>query len=84
MLMLEAMLMAALGAALGVALLYAGLLIARPFVDAAYGLYLTMSGLTPRDGVFLMALIVAAALVSLLPALRAYRLSLADGMTVRN
>lgn len=84
LLMLEAVLMAALGAALGILLLYLGLWIGRPYVDSAFGLYLPIDPPSPREGGVILAVILAGALTSVLPALRAYRLSLADGMTVRN
>lgn len=82
LLMLEAVLMAAAGAVLGIVLLYAALLVARPYVDAAFGLYLPVEAPSVREGLVVGAVVAAAALTSLLPALRAYRLSLADGMTV--
>ncbi|WP_370049914.1 MULTISPECIES: ABC transporter permease [Salipiger] len=83
LLVLEAVLMAALGAVLGMALLYAALGVSRPLIDAAFGLWLPLDppGLTELWG--LLGVVGAAALASLLPALRAYRLSLADGMMVR-
>jgi putative ABC transport system permease protein len=84
LLMLEAVLMAAIAALLGIALLYAGLWIMRPYVDAAFGLYLPLEPLSSREGLVVVAVIVAAAATSIFPALRAYRLSLSDGMTVRN
>lgn len=83
LLVLEAMLMAAAGAALGMALLYGGLAALRPYVDAAFGIWLPIGWPTGREALVLAIVIVAAALASLLPALRAYRLSLADGMMVR-
>jgi putative ABC transport system permease protein len=83
LLVLEAVLMAAIGAALGLALLYAALALARPWVDAAFGLWLPIDPPSAREAWTLAAVVGAAALASLLPALRAYRLSLADGMMVR-
>lgn len=83
LLVLEAALMAALGAALGIALLYLGLAVAQPWVDAAVGISLPIQPPTAREAWVLAGVIGAAALASLLPALRAYRLSLADGMMVR-
>ena len=83
LLTIEAVLMAAAGAALGMVLLYAALLLARPYVDAAFGLYLPIEAPGRAEGLFVLGVVAAAALTSLLPALRAYRLSLADGMTVR-
>lgn len=83
LLVLEAILMAASGALLGVAILYLGLAVAQPWVDAAFGIWLPIEPPTAREVLVLAAVIGAAALASLLPALRAYRLSLADGMMVK-
>ena len=83
LLLIEALLMAAVGAALGVGLLYLGLVVAQPILDARFGLFVPISGLSLREGVTLGAVVCAAALVSLLPAIRAYRISLADGMMVK-
>ncbi|WP_194094744.1 ABC transporter permease [Marivivens aquimaris] len=83
MLVLEAVLMAAIGAALGVVILYAGLMVFQPWADAAYGIWLPIEAPSLYEIQLLGAVILAAALASLVPALRAYRLSLADGMMVR-
>jgi putative ABC transport system permease protein len=72
-----------IGAVLGLLLLYAGLAIARPWVDQAFGLWLPIEPPSPREAWTLAGVVGAAALTSLLPALRAYRFSLADGMMVR-
>ena len=83
LLVVEAALMAALGAALGLGLLYAGLVIAQPLVDTAFGLWLPVTAPGWDELRLLLAVVAAGAIVSLLPALRAYRLSVADGMMVR-
>jgi putative ABC transport system permease protein len=79
----EAAVLILAGVALGVALLYAGLLLFRPWIDRAYGIHLPVDGLRPYDWLLLAAIILAGILAGLLPAIRAYRLSLADGMTVK-
>lgn len=83
LLMLEAVVTAAIGAVLGVVLLYLGLIIAQPLVDQAFGLWLPITAPTSREALVVLAVIAAGAIVSVIPALRAYRMSLADGMTVR-
>lgn len=83
LLVAEAGLLGLLGTFLGVVLLYLALLILRPLVDAAYGLYLDIGWLTARELFSLLAVISIGLLAGLLPALYAYRLSLADGMMVR-
>lgn len=79
----EAGLLTLAGVALGVALLYAALVLLRPWVDATYGLNLDIDAPTRREWLMLTAIVLAGFLAGLLPAARAYRLSLADGMTVR-
>lgn len=83
MLVLEAAVMAAIGAVLGLGLLYAGLVVAQPLIDSAFGLWLPIEAPTFRELWVLLGVVAASVIVSLLPALRAYRLSLADGMMVR-
>ncbi|SEM66194.1 putative ABC transport system permease protein [Loktanella fryxellensis] len=83
LLVLEAVVMAALGAILGFMLLYAGLWIAQPLFDAAFGLWLPIAAPHAQEFAVLGAVVLAAAVASLVPALRAYRLSLADGMMVK-
>jgi putative ABC transport system permease protein len=81
LLMTEAAVMGAVAATLGLVLLYAGLWAARPWVDAAFGLYLPLDPPSGREAAIVATVVAAAAATSLLPAWRAYRLLLADGMT---
>ena len=83
LLVLEAIVMATLGALLGLELLYIGLTIGQPLIDSAFGLWLPIEPPTLREVWVLLVVILAGAIVSMVPALRAYRMSLADGMTVR-
>ena len=83
LLVLEAILTTAAGSLLGLGFLYVGLFIAQPMIDTALGLFLPIQAPAGREMLVLFAVILAGAAVSLIPALRAYRLSLADGMMVR-
>ncbi|APG46091.1 ABC transporter permease [Phaeobacter porticola] len=83
MLVLEAMMMAAVGALLGLVLLYVGLIIAQPILDGAFGLWLPIEAPTAREFWVVIGVVGAGAIVSLVPALRAYKMSLADGMMVK-
>ncbi|TMV10019.1 FtsX-like permease family protein [Ruegeria sediminis] len=83
LLMIEAILMGAVGAATGVVLLYLGLAAIQPWLDYTYGLFIPITALSAREGLLLVAVLAASALVSLLPAVRAYRMSLADGMMIK-
>lgn len=79
----EAGLLTLAGVLLGTALTYLGLLVARPLIDRLYGLHLAIDPPTWGEMSTLAVIVVAGVVAGLLPALRAYRLSLADGMTVR-
>jgi putative ABC transport system permease protein len=81
--MAEAGLLTAAGVALGIVLLYGALLAVQPYVDTAYGLHLPIEPLAPTEWTTLAVIVVAGCVAGLLPALRAYRLSVADGMMVR-
>lgn len=83
MLVLEAALTAVAGAVLGMGLLYLGLAILQPVIDSAYGLWLPIGWPGKQEFLVLAAVVLAGAIVSLIPAWRAYRLSLADGMMVK-
>ncbi len=83
LLVIEAMLMATIGAVLGMILLYLGLVVSQPLLDAAFGLWLPIELPSLREVWVLLCVILASAIVSIIPALRAYQLSLADGMMVK-
>lgn len=83
MLILEATLIAAIGAVLGLVLLYICLFIAQPLIDSAFGLWIPIERPALREAWILLCVILASAIVSVVPALRAYRMSLADGMMVK-
>jgi putative ABC transport system permease protein len=83
LLMAEAGILTAAGILVGVVLLYAALLILQPYVDTTYGLHLAVDPPRPAELEMLAMIVLAGCVAGLLPALRAYRLSLADGMTVR-
>ena len=79
----EAVLFTVVGCALGVALLYAFLAGLRPWIANEYGLYIAITLPGPFDLTLLAVVISAGVLIGLVPAYRAYRNSLADGLTVR-
>ncbi len=79
----EAFVLTLLGIVLGVVLLNAVVLALRPFAVAQYGIHLPVSWLTRHDLWLLSAVLVAALLISLVPAVRAFRMSLADGLSIR-
>lgn len=71
------------GGLLGTALLYGALYLLRPLVESRFGLYLELGPPGARELALLGGVAVAGLLLGLIPAYRAYRHSLADGMTIR-
>ena len=76
----EALLIAATGCALGLAVLYAVLFLFRTGIESAAGVPLLLAPPSHRVLAYVALTIVSAGLLSLLPAWRAYRNSLLDGL----
>jgi len=83
LLVAEAGTLATCGVLAGVALTYVTLALARPLLERRFGIFLEVGGLTRYDLGLLGAIIGAAFLMGALPAWRAYRNTLSDGLTIR-
>ncbi len=83
LLILEAFALALAGAVAGLVLLYLGIALAQGYVQANYGLYLPLSWPSEYEWTLLGAILGAALLMGCVPAWRAYRQSLADGLSIR-
>ena len=81
--LMESLLLAGAGCAFGVGLMYVGIAALQGLVESRFGLYLRWQGFQPEHGVYLAIVIVAAVLIGMVPAWRAYRNTLADGLSVR-
>ncbi|GAD78775.1 ABC transporter permease [Vibrio ezurae] len=71
------------GIATGVAGLYAMLFIMKPVILKLYGISIELSMLTPHEWTLIGLVLGAGVIIGFIPAFRAYRQSLADGMTIR-
>lgn len=83
LLIVEAFALALAGVLLGLALLYLGIVLAQGYVQANYGLFLPLALPSRYEWTLLGAILAAALLMGALPAWRAYRQSLADGLSIR-
>lgn len=83
LLVVEAFALALAGVLLGLLLLYLGIAGAQGYVQAHYGLYLPLSAPSGYEWQLLGAILAAALLMGCVPAWRAYRQSLADGLSIR-
>jgi putative ABC transport system permease protein len=83
LLVLEAMLLALVGAVLGLALLYGGLYLLEPWIRAEAGISLGAVRPDLFDAAVVGVILLAAGLLAAFPAWRAYRNSLADGLSIK-
>ena len=83
LLVAEAGVLATLGVMAGVVLASGLLAVAQPLIERRFGIFLAFSGLSPTDLGLLGGIVVAALLMGLVPAWRAYRNTLGDGLIPR-
>ncbi|WP_394141640.1 ABC transporter permease [Vibrio chagasii] len=79
----EASALTFLGITLGVAVLFALIAVVAPIVQQSYGINISISAITPHEWKLLMLVQIAGIIIGFIPAFRAYRQSLSDGMTIR-
>ncbi|WP_046224459.1 ABC transporter permease [Vibrio sp. ECSMB14106] len=79
----EASALTFLGITLGVAVLFALIAVVAPIVQQSYGINISISAITSHEWKLLMLVQTAGVIIGFIPAFRAYRQSLADGMTIR-
>ena len=83
LLAIEGGLVTLIGVLFGSVLAVLGIAVLSPWLQAQFGLALTLGLPTPNEWLLLASLLAAGFVASLLPGLRAYRLSLADGLSPR-
>ena len=81
--LLESLLLAFSGCLLGVGLMIGSITLLEGYVEREFGLYLRWQGFTPQHGLYLAIVLATSLLIGLIPAWRAYRNTLADGLSVR-
>ncbi|NGZ12366.1 ABC transporter permease [Vibrio aestuarianus] len=79
----EATTLTFMGIVVGLIGLYALLAIAQPFIAQQYGIQITLSAISRYEWQLLAYVQLAGVIIGFIPALRAYRQSLSDGMTIR-
>ena len=83
LLIFEATFLSLAGILFGLLLLYITLFVSQPLLEAYFGLFIPIHPPSFKDLIILGVIILTGMLMGLIPALRAYRQSLADGMTIR-
>ena len=83
LLVLEASALTLVGLAVGVVGLYALLATVAPVIQQQYGINIEMVAISHYEWILLAAVQLAGTVIGFIPAFRAYRQSLSDGMTIR-
>ena len=82
LLIAEATILTGVGTVLGLGIVYLLLVAAQPIIESNFGLFIAITWPTPRDTAILALVVAAGFIAGAVPAYRAYRQSLADGMMV--
>ena len=83
LLMLEALIISVMSIIVSTVMLFLTLYVLQPWIDNTYGILVNIEMLSVKDIYIFMLFIIAASLVSLIPAVRAYWFSINDGMTIK-
>jgi putative ABC transport system permease protein len=83
LLVLESGLLALLGCIIGVAAVYLGLFMAQGPIEQRFGLHLALHPLRATEWTYLAVVMVAGVVIGFVPAWKAYRTSLVDGLSPR-
>ena len=83
LLMLEAFIISNVSVIVSTVLLFILLYFIQPWIDSTYGILVTIEMLSLNDIYIFILFILAAMIVSLIPAMRAYWFSINDGMTIK-
>ncbi len=75
--------LAILGVMLGTGFLYLLLILTWPMIEQASGLYLVLSWPGEREVAYLAIILAGGLVAGIIPAIRAYKMSLLDGLTIR-
>jgi putative ABC transport system permease protein len=84
LLVLESGLLSLLGCVIGVVLVYAGLVLGQQPIEQRFGLHLAIRPLGTTEWMYIGVVLVAGCLIGFVPAIKAYRTSLVDGLSPRN
>jgi len=84
LLITETVLLTTIGIIIGLIMLYSSIWVAQPLIEKNYGLFIPITAPNVRELGMISVLLAASFLVGLVPAYFAYKISLADGMSVRS
>lgn len=83
LLLFESSLIVLTGILIGTMLLYLGLFIVRPYLESNFSLYLPIQPLSSIEWMYLGGILLGGITAGFIPAIKAYRNSLQDGLTIQ-
>ena len=83
LLVLESAMLTLVGCAIGVAIVYAGLVLGQQPIEQRFGLHLAIRPLGSTEWKYLAVVLVSGVIIGFVPAIKAYRTSLVDGLSPR-
>ena len=83
LLVFESGLLTLIGAILGIGVVYVSVLLLQPIIEQQFGLHIPLRPFTRGEYLYLSAVVIGGLLIGLIPAWKAYRNSLSDGLSVR-
>jgi putative ABC transport system permease protein len=83
LLVLESTLLAFLGCLIGVVVVYGGLAVAQSPIEQRFGIHLALRALGETEYTYLAMVMISGMLIGIVPAWKAYRTSLVDGLSPR-
>jgi putative ABC transport system permease protein len=83
LLVLESGMLTLVGSLLGIGLVYTLVVLLQRIIEEQFGLHLPLKALTRTENLYIAAVVVAGFAVGLIPAWKAYRNALSDGLSVR-
>ena len=83
LLIFEAMVLTFTGILFGLFFLYITLFVSQPILEAYFGLFIPINSISFKDLILLGGILLTGMFMGIIPAFKAYRQSLVDGMTIR-
>ncbi|MBL8230044.1 MAG: ABC transporter permease [Bryobacterales bacterium] len=83
LLVVESGLLSAAGTVFGIVLVYVLTLLSQPVIERQFGMFLPLTAPTRTSWIYLGVVVAAGLLIGLVPAVKAYRNALSDGLSVR-
>jgi len=83
LLIFEAMVLTFTGILFGLFFLYITLFVSQPLLEAYFGLFIPINSISFKELILLGGILLTGMLMGVIPAFKAYRQSLVDGMTIR-